>query len=362
MKKVKNRWTEESRKWLLHFNHEIFSTTLPDDDIADIGIFDMPEDVSLHERWLDVLENRRVHNVSDDELYWLIPQGMPLQYRHTLWPRWWHQADPVDVGDLQRRAPPEAAMQIELDLARTLPNHLQPDQRGILRRVLRAFSVHRPDIGYCQGMNFIAAIPLLLCFGEADSFAALCFVLQTVCPGYHGHRLEGFCRDVRMLNSILRRSLPDVMAQIDEANVPVDVLAVDHLLSLSANTWPLAAVVRLWDLVLLEHSAALIASFLALLQMYFADALIVAKQDIYRDNGGAGIVADVVSAYRKAIRLNIVSDILEVMLRSMKFIPLVRAAQDAYHTYDMSDSFPEYNMETCVVFSGPSIHDSDIEP
>ena len=54
-----------------------------------------------------------------------------------------------------------AAKQIELDLLRTLPNNKHydsPHADGIpkLRRVLLAYSVHNPDVEYCQvcGMKY----------------------------------------------------------------------------------------------------------------------------------------------------------------------------------------------------------------
>lgn len=48
-----------------------------------------------------------------------------------------------------------AAKQIELDLLRTLPSNRHydgPHAAGIakLRRVLLAYSVHNPDVEYCQ--------------------------------------------------------------------------------------------------------------------------------------------------------------------------------------------------------------------
>ena len=38
-----------------------------------------------------------------------------------------------------------------------------------LMNVLKAYSVHNPDVGYCQGMGFIAGL-LLLHMQEEDSF------------------------------------------------------------------------------------------------------------------------------------------------------------------------------------------------
>lgn len=44
-----------------------------------------------------------------------------------------------------------------------------PAGQAALRRVLRAYSYHDPDVGYCQGMNFIAGMFLTL-MSEEDSF------------------------------------------------------------------------------------------------------------------------------------------------------------------------------------------------
>ena len=60
----------------------------------------------------------------------------------------------------QRLSPP----QIELDVPRTFPDHplFAPDSpegevgRGALRRVLRAYAMHDPAVGYCQSLNYIA--------------------------------------------------------------------------------------------------------------------------------------------------------------------------------------------------------------
>ena len=63
-----------------------------------------------------------------------------------------------------------AAKQIELDLLRTLPNNKHydgPHADGIakLRRVLLAYSVHNPEVEYCQD-----AIEVAFLFLEAHLF------------------------------------------------------------------------------------------------------------------------------------------------------------------------------------------------
>ena len=63
-------------------------------------------------------------------------------------------------------------LQIELDLLRTLPNNKHydnPNADGIpkLRRVLLAYSVHNPDVEYCQ-VNFFVKLISRNFFREID--------------------------------------------------------------------------------------------------------------------------------------------------------------------------------------------------
>ena len=49
--------------------------------------------------------------------------------------------------------------------------HLRGSQEA-LRRVLLAAAAHNPRVGYCQGMNFVAALLLLVCRGAGAARAA----------------------------------------------------------------------------------------------------------------------------------------------------------------------------------------------
>lgn len=82
--------------------------------------------------------------------------------------------------------------QIEKDLPRTFPDHsLMRDHgskttsgRCALRRILAAYSLHNPGVGYCQGMNFIAGC-LLLFMNEEDAFYCLCTIVGEILAGYY---------------------------------------------------------------------------------------------------------------------------------------------------------------------------------
>merc|ERR1712118_237593 len=95
------------------------------------------------------------------------------------------------------------------------------------------------------------------------------YIVEEVCPDYHGSSLGGYFRDSAVLDALVSQLLPEVHVELVSLDIPFDMLATDHLLTISARSWPLRAVARLWDVVLMDGSAALLASFLALLQTYF---------------------------------------------------------------------------------------------
>ena len=75
---------------------------------------------------------------------------------------------------------------IERDVARTFGGIGKFDSqraRDRLRRVLGAYAMHDPEVGYTQGMNFLAGFALLYVEDEADAFALLVRIMHS--PRYH---------------------------------------------------------------------------------------------------------------------------------------------------------------------------------
>jgi len=238
------------------------------------------EDPAMHDRWASVVGRRCVKELTLVELKPLIDMGMPLKYRHALWPEWLPKSDAEEVDAWDPGPCEEVAKQIELDLPRTQPRGLEigDDQRQILRRVLNAYAVRNPAVGYCQGMNFIAMVFLVLGFAEATIFSGLRRIVEDILPDVHASGLEGYIRDVAVLEVLVHHLLPAVHQQLESNEVSMTVLALDHFVSLMAGKWPFAVVVRFWDFLIIEGSPAVFASFIALLELYFplADGLSVA--------------------------------------------------------------------------------------
>src|SRR5690606_12006097 len=76
-----------------------------------------------------------------------------------------------------------AVNDIEKDIRRTFPdNEKYETQVGLnmLRRVLVAYTIHNPEVGYCQSMNFICALLLLFIEKEEDAFWAFVCIVENV--------------------------------------------------------------------------------------------------------------------------------------------------------------------------------------
>ncbi|KAK4697944.1 TBC1 domain family member 6, partial [Lecanoromycetidae sp. Uapishka_2] len=131
--------------------------------------------------------------------------------------------------------PPNDQEAIERDLHRTFPDniHFKPDSSSSsgeepplltsLRRVLRAFALHTPRIGYCQSLNFIAGL-LLLFLQEEKVFWMLHIITTVYLPGTHEISLEGANVDLWVLMVALKGTMPSIWTKVGAAGTPGDDL------------------------------------------------------------------------------------------------------------------------------------------
>ncbi|KAF9676749.1 hypothetical protein SADUNF_Sadunf08G0035300 [Salix dunnii] len=99
--------------------------------------------------------------------------------------------------------------QIEKDLPRTFPGHpaLDNDGRDALRRLLTAYARHNPAVGYCQAMNFFAAL-LLLLMPEENAFWALMGIIDDYFDGYYSEEMIESQVDQLVFEDLVRERFP----------------------------------------------------------------------------------------------------------------------------------------------------------
>ncbi len=95
----------------------------------------------------------------------------------------------------------------------------------MLRRVLGTYSWHNPAVGYCQGMNMVAAAGLLI-LDEETTFWLLVAIVEVLLPaGYYSQDLAAAQADQRVLKDIIAERLPRVHAHLTALQIDLELVA-----------------------------------------------------------------------------------------------------------------------------------------
>lgn len=139
-----------------------------------------------------------------------------------------------------------------------------------LRRVLYAFALHNPRIGYTQSLNFITGM-LLLFLPEEKAFWMLHIITSELFPGTHEISLEGANVDMWILMVLLRDNLPGVYTKLvtttpttSKGKAPaltvnmrlpdITLGLTNWLMSMFIGSLPLETTLRVWDCFFYEGS------------------------------------------------------------------------------------------------------------
>ncbi|KAM5186275.1 TBC1 domain family member 2A isoform 4-T5 [Callospermophilus lateralis] len=212
------------------------------------------------------------------ELKQLLRAGVPREHRPRVW-RWLvhlrvqHLHTPSCYQELLKRGQAcehPAARQIELDLNRTFPNNKHftcptssfPDK---LRRVLLAFSWQNPAIGYCQGLNRLAAVALLVLEEEESAFWCLVAIVETILPAdYYSKTLTASQVDQRVLQDLLSEKLPRLMAHLGQHRIDLSLVTFNWFLVVFADSLISDILLRVWDAFLYEGTKVVFRYALAI--------------------------------------------------------------------------------------------------
>lgn len=120
----------------------------------------------------------------------LVLGGIPVAYRWKVWAECSSATAlrvPGYYEDILQNGQddPLVISQIAMDINRTLTDNIfYRKGPGVhkLKQVLVAYSRRHPAVGYCQGMNMIAASLLLIMPSEEDAFWVLCSIIEKILP------------------------------------------------------------------------------------------------------------------------------------------------------------------------------------
>lgn len=158
-----------------------------------------------------------------------------------------------------------------------------PLMLGQLRRVLRALSVAFPDIGYCQGMSFIAAFALLVLGeqapgteheGEEKIFWLVSATYLNLIPRYHSQaELHLMHTDLTVLERLLTKRKPELIQHLDKSGLSIPMCATKVFATLLVKVLPPETVFRVWDAFFNEGSKILFRVSLALFEQHASTIL-----------------------------------------------------------------------------------------
>ncbi|MBA0871557.1 hypothetical protein Goshw_027467 [Gossypium schwendimanii] len=125
------------------------------------------------------------------------------------------------------------------DLPRTFPGHpaLDDDGRNALRRLLTAYARHNPSVGYCQAMNFFAAL-LLLLMPEENAFWTLMGIIDDYFDGYYSEEMIESQVDQLVFEELVRERFPKLVNHLDYLGVQVAWVTGPWFLSIFMNMLP----------------------------------------------------------------------------------------------------------------------------
>ncbi|XP_029916254.1 TBC1 domain family member 10A-like [Myripristis murdjan] len=145
---------------------------------------------------------------------------------------------------------------IEKDLHRQFPFHEMFVSRGghgqqDLFRVLKAYTLYRPEEGYCQAQAPIAAV-LLMHMPAEDAFWGLVQICEKYLPGYYSPGLEAIQLDGEILFALLRRVSPIAYRHLEKHKIDPILYMTEWFMCAFSRTLPWASVLRVWDMFLCD--------------------------------------------------------------------------------------------------------------
>ncbi|XP_041053925.1 TBC1 domain family member 14 isoform X2 [Carcharodon carcharias] len=170
----------------------------------------------------------------------------------------------------------ETLRQIVLDVERSFPTHCSlmgknpeaKEGQAKLFRILSAYAKHNPQIGYCQGMSYIAAM-LLMNMQEEDAFWALVVLLEKpkYLAGFYEHSLDTIQRHAKIFQQLLKHRMPYLWQHMENLEVAPLLFITTWFLTLFTSLPCWDSVLAIWDLIILDGINVIFSTGLCILQL-----------------------------------------------------------------------------------------------
>ncbi|XP_064509123.1 TBC1 domain family member 1 isoform X3 [Pseudopipra pipra] len=216
-----------------------------------------------------------------EKIHSAVAQGVPRHHRGEIWKflaEQYHLKHQFPSKQQPKDTPYKELLKqltsqqhaILIDLGRTFPTHpyfsaqLGAGQLS-LYNILKAYSLLDQEVGYCQGLSFVAGV-LLLHMSEEDAFKMLKFLMFDMGLRKQ-YRPDMTILQIQMyqLSRLLHDYHRDLYSHLEEHEIGPSLYAAPWFLTMFASQFPLGFVSRVFDMLFLQGSEAIFKVALSLL-------------------------------------------------------------------------------------------------
>ncbi|KAF4670039.1 hypothetical protein FOL47_002270 [Perkinsus chesapeaki] len=233
-------------------------------------------------------------------------RGIPAEYRWTVWKAcvshderfvrnvYWKLTGLGSENEQWGRA-------IKIDVPRTFPrdqaartgSQLSEAHLKSLYRILVAYANLNPDVGYCQGMNFVAGLLLLVACPDTNTppssveeeevfWVFVCLMEYDGLAGFYRENFPLLGRYTHAFDELLARELPDLRDHFMDEGVQPTLYIHQWYLSIFINCLPLHTVLVLWDVIVSDGLPVILSISIALLKVLRPALMQMEFEDIVR--------------------------------------------------------------------------------
>ncbi|XP_065226342.1 TBC1 domain family member 9-like isoform X2 [Planococcus citri] len=270
-----------------------------------------------------------------NELSTLILQGVPDSLRREVWMIFsgaWNEmaANTETYKELLRKSSSVISTtndEIERDLHRSLPEYpaYQTDAGiGALRRVLKAYAVRNPQIGYCQAMNIVASVLLIYCT-EEEAFWLLVCLCEYLLPDYYNNKVVGALIDQGVMDDLIAEYLPALHETLKRLDM-IRMISLAWFLTIFINVMPYNSAVNIMDAFFFDGAKVIFQVTLTVLEAN-QEKLIQCSDD------GEGI--QILTKYLQGVYDESTDEVvvLKESIKSEKSVSVRRLLFDSYVKY-----------------------------
>lgn len=225
-----------------------------------------------------------------------------MEYRWEVWKAALKMEDSMTPGRYQELLQVENQWTrlIEIDIPRTFPEMplFDKEQQQSLLRILHAYTNLNPDVGYCQGMNFVGGLLLLVAQKgdfrqipqpqkEEEAFWMFVCLMNMDAgmlklQGFYRRRFPLLRKYLWAFDELVAAELPDLQEHFLQENVEHAVYLHQWFLTLFINCLPMPMVLVFWDVIVCSGLERILTITVALLKALKEVLLSMQFEDIIR--------------------------------------------------------------------------------